>query len=177
MCSDGFTTSKTVSVPTGCECLACITEDAHDPQYQVEQFEQSHAALVQKEAQSQVSADDIFGAPKSQAQLAPDSLKEPVAEVSAQDIFGVPQAQVAPESLRESIGEVSAQDIFGAPQAQAQLAPEVPKKSVAEVSADDIFGMPNSGVQVAPARDLQSNLVPESNQNGEISVDDIFGLN
>merc|ERR1712106_1001716 len=105
--------------------------DAHDPQYQVEQFEQSHAALVQKKAQSQVSADDIFGAPKSQAQLAPDSIKEP-------------------------IGEVSAQDIFGAPQAQAQLAPEVPKKSVAEVSADDIFGMPNSGVQVAPARDLQS---------------------
>merc|ERR1712106_209985 len=98
MCSDGFTTSKTVSVPTGCECLACISEDAHDPQYQVEQFEQSHAALVQQEALSQVSADDIFGAPQAQAQLAPEVPKKSVAEVSADDIFGMPNSgvQVAP---------------------------------------------------------------------------------
>ena len=146
VCSDGFSASKAISVPTGCDCLACVTEDAHDPRYQVEQFEQSHAALVQQEA-------------PAQAQLAP--------EVSAEDIFGAPQVQVVPERLKESIGEVPAQDIFGAP--QAQIAPQKsPKKPVAEVSAQDIFGIPNSEVQLAPARSQQSNLVPENNQHGEI---------
>ena len=163
VCSDGFSASKAISVPTGCDCLACVTEDAHDPRYQVEQFEQSHAALVQQEApvqqEVQVSPDDVFGAPQAQAQLAP--------EVSAEDIFGAPQVQVVPERLKESIGEVPAQDIFGAP--QAQIAPQKsPKKPVAEVTAQDIFGIPNSEVQLAPARSQQSNLVPENNQHGEI---------
>jgi len=211
-CSDGFTTSKTVSIPTGCECLACATEDAHDPRYQVEQFQQSHAALVQQAQQAQlapevpkqavaeisaqdifgapqaqvapehmkqsvgeVSAQDIFGSPQSQAQLAPEVPKVPVAEVSAQDIFGAPQAQVVPERLKESIGEVSAQDIFGLP--HAQLAAENAKEPVAEISAQDIFGIPNSEVQVAPERNPQANLVPDNNQFGEISADDIFGIN
>jgi len=155
MCSDGFTTSKTVSIPTGCDCLACVTEDAHDPRYQVEQFEQSHAALVQQDVQgqhdAQVSPEDIFGAPQAQAQLVPDVPKKTVAEVSAQDIFGSPQAQ---------------------------LAPEVPKEPIAEVSAQDIFGIPDSEVQLAPDRYQQrSNLVSEDHQHGEISVDDLFGLN
>merc|ERR1712142_38399 len=114
-----------------------------------------------------VSPDDVFGPPQAQAQLAP--------QVSAEDIFGAPQVQVAPERLKESIGVVSAQDISGA--SQAQIAPESPKKPVAEVSAQDIFGIPNSEVQLAPARSQQSNLVPENNQHGEISVDDIFGIN
>ena len=38
VCSDGFSASKAISVSTGCDCLACVTEDAHDPRYQVEQF-------------------------------------------------------------------------------------------------------------------------------------------
>ena len=155
MCSDGFTTSKSVSIPTGCDCLACVTEEAHDPRYQVEQFEQSHAALVQQDVQEQhdvqVSPEDIFGQPQAQAQLAPEVPKKTVAEVSAQDIFGSPQPQ---------------------------LAPEVPKEPIAEVSAQDIFGIPDSEVQLAPDRYQQrSNLVPEDNQHGEISVDDLFGLN
>ena len=55
-----------------------MTEEAHNPQYQVEQFEQSHAALVQQEAQ--VSADDIFGALKSDAQLTQENIQQSVAE-------------------------------------------------------------------------------------------------
>ena len=111
-------------MPTGCDCLACVTEDAHDPRYQVEQFEQSHAALVQQEApvqqEAQVSPDDVFGPPQAQAQLAP--------EVSAEDIFGAPQVQVVPERLKESIGEVPAQDIFGAPPS-TNSPPEKPKEA------------------------------------------------
>ena len=116
VCSDGFSASKAISVPTGCDCLACVTEDAHDPRYQVEQFEQSHAALVQQEAPAQ---QETQVSPQAQAQLAP--------EVSAEDIFGAPQVQVVPERLKESIGEVPAQDIFGAP--QAQIAPRKAQRS------------------------------------------------
>eukprot|EP00092_Neocalanus_flemingeri_P040141 GFUD01043724.1.p1 GENE.GFUD01043724.1~~GFUD01043724.1.p1 ORF type:complete len:1350 (-),score=300.80 GFUD01043724.1:29-4078(-) len=200
-CADGYITTKTVSVPTGCECLACLTEDAHVPQYQVEQIDQSHAALVRQENQvAEVSPEDIFGPPQSnaqltqedmkqsvaevspgdifgvpQAQLVPERLKDPVAEVSAQDIFGVPQAQLVPERLKDPVAEVSAQDIFGVP--QAQLVPERLKDPIAEVSAQDIFGIPDSEVQVAPPRKPQANLVQGSNQNGGISADDIFGLN
>lgn len=192
-CADGFVTTKTISVPTECNCLACVTEEAHDSQYQAETLEQSHAALVQQEAHvvpedifgeansvaqltqesnPAVSPEDIFGVPVGHAQLAPDAMKQQVNKVSAEDIFGPPQpAQFVPE---DSAGGVSINDIFGNP--QAQVAPEKPKIPVAEVSANEIFGMPDSEVHVAPQRDSQANLVAEGNQNEGISADDIFGL-
>ena len=90
--------------------------------------------------------------------------------------FTIVHPRHSAQKTRKTVAEVSAQDIFGSP--QPQLAPEVPKEPIAEVSAQDIFGIPDSEVQLAPDRYQQrSNLVPEDNQHGEISVDDLFGLN
>ena len=96
-CADGFITQQSFQIPKSCDCLACVTEEAHN--FQTEQIvydggirpQDSHAALTLHK-DSQVAPEDIFGVPPS---LVQQSVQEPIAELSAKEELNTP-IQAAP---------------------------------------------------------------------------------